>query len=69
MKKIAYFIAVLFIMGTAATSFTSCRDENKSTSEKVEDVADDIEDGVEDAGDAIEDGAEDAGDAIEDAVD
>ncbi|WP_435138736.1 tetratricopeptide repeat protein [Formosa sp. A9] len=56
MKKIAYFIAVLFIMGTVATSFTSCRDENKSTSEKVEDVADDIEDGVEDAGDAIEDG-------------
>ncbi|MGJ5643345.1 hypothetical protein [Formosa sp. S-31] len=68
MKKTMYIILVMFALGTTSLSVTSCR-ENKTTSEKIEDAADDIGDGIEDAGDAIEDGVEDTGDAIEDAVD
>lgn len=39
--------AVLFTLGTAITTFTSCRD-TKSTGDKVEDAADDVGDAVED---------------------
>lgn len=44
MKKV---ILVLFAVGLMATSFTSCRE--KTTGEKIEDVADDVADDVGDA--------------------
>ena len=39
--------AILFTMGTAMTTFTSCRD-TESTGDKIEDAADDAGDAVED---------------------
>lgn len=39
-------LLVLFAMGILGTSFISCR-EDKSVKDKVEDVADDIEDSVD----------------------
>ncbi|TYP71011.1 hypothetical protein [Aquimarina intermedia] len=39
-------LLVLFAMGILGTSFISCR-EDKSTKDKLEDVADDIEDSVD----------------------
>jgi hypothetical protein len=47
MRKIMLTFAVLFTLGTAITTFTSCRD-TKSTGDKVEDAADDVGDAVED---------------------
>jgi len=44
MKRL--FLA-LFMMGTLATTFTSCREE--STGDKVEDAAESVADDVEDA--------------------
>ncbi len=44
--------AVLFSLGTAMTTFTSCRDTNKSGIEKA---ADDVGDAVEDAADDVQD--------------
>jgi len=44
MKKL---ILVLFAAGLMATSFTSCRE--KTTGEKIQDVADDVADDVGDA--------------------
>jgi len=52
MKKIMLTFAVLFTMGTAMTTLTSCRDTNKS---EVEQAADDVGDAVEDAADDVED--------------
>ncbi|WP_323027284.1 hypothetical protein [Gelidibacter japonicus] len=43
---------VLFSLGTVMTTFTSCRDTNKSGIEKA---ADDVGDAVEDAADDVED--------------
>ena len=40
--------AVLFTMGTAMSTFTSCRD-TKSTGDKIEDAADDVGDAISDA--------------------
>lgn len=40
-------LAVVFALGTAMTTFTSCRD-TKSTGDKIEDAADDVGDAVED---------------------
>lgn len=54
MKKLMMTFVVLFSMGTALTTFTSCRDTNKSG---VERAADDV-------GDAIDDVADDIGDAV-----
>lgn len=45
---------VLFSLGTAMTTFTSCRDTHKSGVEKAAD----------DVGDAIDDVADDIGDAV-----
>jgi hypothetical protein len=52
MKKLIMTFAVLFSLGTAMTTFTSCRDTNKSDVEKA---ADDVGDAVEDAADDVED--------------
>ncbi|MBW2960906.1 hypothetical protein [Mesonia aestuariivivens] len=51
MKKL--FLS-LFLVGTLAATFTSCREE-KSTEEKVEDAAEDVGDSMEDAADDVED--------------
>lgn len=48
MRKIMLTFAVLFTLGTAMTTFTSCRD-TKSTGDKIEDAADDVGDAVGDA--------------------
>lgn len=44
MKKV---LLILFAAGLMGTSFTSCRE--KTTGEKIEDVADDIGDDIDDA--------------------
>lgn len=44
--------AVLFSLGTALTTFTSCRDTNKSGIEKA---ADDVGDAIDDVADDVED--------------
>lgn len=46
MRKIMLTFAVIFTLGTALTTFTSCRDTNKS---EVEEAVDDVGDAVEDA--------------------
>lgn len=51
MKKL--FLS-LFLVGSLATTFTSCREE-KSTGDKIEDAADDVGDSMEDAADDVED--------------
>lgn len=56
MRKIMLTFAVLFTLGTAMSTFTSCRDTNKN---EMEDAADDV-------GDAVEDAADDVGDALDD---
>ncbi len=43
MKKV---FLILFAVGLMSTGFTSCR-EKKTVGDKVEDVADDIEDAVD----------------------
>ncbi len=48
--------AVLFSLGTAMTTFTSCRETNKS---EVEEAADDVGDEVEDAADDVSDALDD----------
>lgn len=48
MRKLMLTFAVLFTLGTAMTTFTSCRD-TESTGDKIEDAADDVGDAVEDA--------------------
>ncbi|WP_292244744.1 hypothetical protein [Mesonia sp.] len=50
MKKL--FLS-LFLVGTLATTFTSCREE--STGDKIEDAADDVGDSMEDAAEDVED--------------
>lgn len=50
MKKLMMTFVVLFSLGTAMTTFTSCRDTNKSGLEKA---ADDVGDAVDDVGDAL----------------
>ena len=45
MKKV---FLILFAAGLMSTGFTSCR-ENKTTGDKIEDVADDIADDIDDA--------------------
>ncbi|MCL8008879.1 hypothetical protein [Gelidibacter japonicus] len=52
MKKLMMTFVVLFSLGTVMTTFTSCRDTNKSGIEKA---ADDVGDAVEDAADDVED--------------
>lgn len=52
MKKLMMTFLVLFSLGTVMTTFTSCRDTNKSGIEKA---ADDVGDAVEDAADDVED--------------
>lgn len=37
---------ILFVAGLLSTGFISCR-ENKSAGDKIEDVADDVEDAVD----------------------
>lgn len=56
MKKLMMTFAVFFSLGTALTTFTSCRDTNKSGVEKAAD----------DVGDAVDDVADDIGDALDD---
>ena len=46
MRKIMLTFAVLFAMGTAMTTFTSCRD-TESTGDKIEDAADDVGDAID----------------------
>lgn len=47
-------------------SMTGCE---KSTEDKMEDAADDMQDAADDAADEMKDAVEDAGDEIEDATD
>lgn len=55
MKKLIMTFAVLFSLGTAMTTLTSCRDTNKSGIEKAaDDVGDAIDDAVDDIGDALD---------------
>ncbi|WP_185967822.1 hypothetical protein [Formosa sediminum] len=54
MKKSAYILLVAIAMTASLSTFTSCREE-KSTGDKIEDVADDVGDGIEDAADDVED--------------
>ena len=56
MKKIILTIAVIFSLGTAMSTVTSCRDNKKS----------DVEQAADDVGDAVEDTADDVGDALDD---
>tara|TARA_Y100001968_G_scaffold269351_1_gene260127 strand:+ start:198 stop:416 length:219 start_codon:yes stop_codon:yes gene_type:complete len=51
MKKL---FLCLFLVGSLATTFTSCREE-KSTGDKIEDAADDVGDSMEDAADDVKD--------------
>ena len=51
MKKLLMTFVVLFSLGTAMTTLTSCRDTNKSGIEKA---ADDVGDAIDDVGDAID---------------
>ena len=51
MKKLMMTFVVLFSLGTVMTTFTSCRDTNKSGIEKA---ADDVVDAIDDIGDAID---------------
>ncbi len=44
--------AILFSLGTAMTTFTSCRETNET---ELEEAADDVGDAVEDAADDVED--------------
>ena len=48
MRRMMLTFAVIFTLGTAMTTFTSCRD-TKSTGDKIEDAADDVGDAIEDA--------------------
>ncbi len=43
MRKV---ILILFAVGLMTTSFTSCR-EKKTVGDKIEDVADDVEDAID----------------------
>ncbi|HUH26984.1 hypothetical protein [Gelidibacter sp.] len=52
MKKLMMTFVVLFSLGTVMTTFTSCRDTNKSGIEKA---ADDIGDAIDDVVDDVED--------------
>ncbi|MBP1839446.1 hypothetical protein [Formosa algae] len=54
MKKSAYILLVAIAMTASLSTFTSCRDQ-KTTGDKIEDVADDVGDGIEDAADDVED--------------
>ena len=51
MKKLIMTFAVLFSLGTAMTTLTSCRDTSKNPIEKA---ADDVGDAIDDIGDAID---------------
>ncbi len=44
MKKL---FLVLFVAGLMTTGFTSCRENKETVGDKVEDVADDVEDAVD----------------------
>ena len=55
MKKFTYIFIALFSLSLLTTS---CR-EQKSTEDKIEDVADDVEDAVEDVADDVEDAVDD----------
>ena len=55
MKKLMMTFVVLFSLGTVMTTFTSCRETNKSGIEKAaDDVGDAVDDVVDDIGDAID---------------
>lgn len=56
MKKLIIALALLF---SFTTVFTACREEKKTTGEKIEEA-------VENTGDAIEDATDEVGDEIED---
>ncbi|MBA6152632.1 hypothetical protein [Gelidibacter maritimus] len=52
MKKLTMTVMVLFSLGTVMTTFTSCRDTNKSG---IEQAADDVGDAIDDVADDVED--------------
>ncbi|MBO3100146.1 hypothetical protein [Gelidibacter pelagius] len=52
MKKLMMTFMVLFSLGTVMTTFTSCRETNKSGIEKA---ADDVGDAIDDVADDVED--------------
>ncbi|MFD2541523.1 hypothetical protein ACFSSB_04265 [Lacinutrix gracilariae] len=65
MKKI---IIALVLMFSISTVFTSCREEKKTTGEKIEEAVDNTGDAIEDAADDVGDEVEDVKDEIEDQV-
>ncbi|WP_055444782.1 hypothetical protein [Lacinutrix himadriensis] len=65
MKKI---IIVLVLMFSISTVFTSCREEKKTPTEKIEEAVENTGDAIEDAADAVEDEMEDVKEEIEDKV-
>ena len=55
MKKLSFLFIALFSLSLITTS---CR-EQKSTGDKIEDVADDVGDAIQDVADDIEDSVDD----------
>lgn len=53
---------ILFVIGSIATTTTSCRENNDSAGDEIEEAADDTGDAIDDAADDVEDAADDATD-------
>ena len=68
MKKLSYFLMLVFVMSIA---MTGCRDtkSNEKVENDIEEVGEDIEEGAEDAGEEVEEAAEDLEEEVEDATD
>ena len=62
MKKLVYTFLILFSLTTV---FTSCRDENKTPEEKIEETMDEMQDDIDEASDDVKDAMEDVEDEIE----
>jgi hypothetical protein len=58
MKKPSIHSFLILCLGASLLTVTSCR-EDKTTGDKIEEVADEIEEGVEEVGDEIDDHTDD----------
>ncbi|AIY12883.1 MULTISPECIES: hypothetical protein [Cellulophaga] len=59
MKKPVIHTLLILFLGASFLTVSSCRDEEKTTEDKIEQVGDDIEEGVEEVGDEIDDHTDD----------
>tara|TARA_R110000868_G_scaffold355170_2_gene616486 strand:+ start:820 stop:1005 length:186 start_codon:yes stop_codon:yes gene_type:complete len=59
MKKSFIYTLLALFFSMSLLTFTSCREEEKTTKEKVEEVGEDIEEGVEEVEDEIDDHTDD----------